>query len=55
LFERTYEKGLFPAWYQNTYHSKEYVFENFGKYFQVLDYFPRSMNDFQDVVVLRKR
>ena len=55
LFERSYEKGLFPAWYQNTYHSKEYVFENFGKYFQVLDYFPRSMNDFQDVVVLRKR
>ena len=54
LFERSYEKGLFPAWYQNTYHSKEYVFENFGKYFQVLDYFPRSMNDAQDVVVLRK-
>jgi len=54
LFERSYEKGLFPAWYQNTYHSKEYVFENFGKYFQVLDYFPRGMSDFQDVVVLRK-
>ena len=55
FFERSYEKGLFPAWYQNTYHSKEYVFENFGKYFQVLDYFPHSMNDSQDVVVLRKR
>lgn len=54
FFERSYEAGLFPAWYQNTYHSQEYIFENFGKYFQVLDYFPHSMNNHQDVVVLRK-
>ena len=54
VFERSYEKGLFPAWYQNTYHSKEYVFSNFGKYFDVLGYFPRSMNAHQDVVVLQK-
>src|SRR4030095_910980 len=55
VFERTYEEGLFPAWYQNAYHSKEYVFENFGKFFEVLDYLPRSMNAHQDVVVLQKR
>lgn len=54
VFERSYEEGLFPAWYQNTYHSKEYVCENFGKYFRVLDYLPRSMNAHQDVVVLEK-
>ena len=54
VFERSYEEGLFPAWYQNTYHSKEYVYENFGKYFKVLDYLPRSMNAHQDVVVLEK-
>jgi SAM-dependent methyltransferase len=54
VFERSYEEGLFPAWYQNTYHSKEYVFENFGKYFAVLGYFPQSMNAHQDVVVLQK-
>ena len=36
FFERSYEEGLFPAWYQNTYHSRDYVFENFGKYFEVL-------------------
>jgi SAM-dependent methyltransferase len=54
FFERSYEEGLFPAWYQNAYHSREYVFENFAKYFQVLGYFPHSMNNHQDVVVLRK-
>lgn len=55
VFERSYEKGLFPAWYQNTYHSTEYVFTNFGKYFEVLGYFPRSMNALQDVVMLQKQ
>ena len=54
VFERSYEEVLFPAWYQNTYHSKDYVFENFGKYFEVLGYFPKSMNAHQDVVVLQK-
>lgn len=54
VFERSYEEGLFPAWYQNTYHSKDYVLKNFGKYFEVLGYFPRSMNAHQDVVVLQK-
>lgn len=55
VFERTYEEGLFPAWYQNSYHSKDYVFENFSKYFEILGYFPRSMGAFQDVVMLQKR
>lgn len=55
FFERSYEEGLFPAWYQNTYHSRDYVYENFGKYFEVLKHLPRSMNAHQDVVVLRKR
>jgi SAM-dependent methyltransferase len=54
FFERSYEEGLFPAWYQNTFHSKEYVFENFGKYFRVLGHFPKSLNAMQDVVVLEK-
>jgi SAM-dependent methyltransferase len=55
VFERSYEKGLFPDWYQNSYHSKEYVFTNFGKYFEVLDYFPQGLNAHQDVIVLQKR
>lgn len=55
VFERSYERGLFPSWYQNSRHSKQYVYENFGKYFKVLDYFPRGMNGHQDVVVLQKQ
>ena len=55
VFKRSYEEGLFPAWYQNAYHSREYVVENFGKYFEVTGYFGRAMNAHQDVVVLRKK
>ena len=55
VFERSYETGLFPDWYQNTYHSEQYVFANFSKFFAVLGYFPRSLNASQDVVVLQKR
>lgn len=54
VFQRSYEDGLFPAWYQNAFHSRDYVVMNFGKYFDVLGYFPRAMNQHQDVVVMRK-
>jgi len=55
VFQHSYESGLFPAWYQNTSHSKEYVLASFGTYFDVLGYFPRGMNAHQDVVVLQKQ
>ena len=55
VFQRSYEEGLFPAWYQNAFHSKEYVLKNFGKYFDVLAYLPRAMNAHQDVVVLQRQ
>jgi len=54
VFQRSYEDGLFPAWYQNAFHSEKYVRENFGRYFEVLGYLPRGMNEHQDVVLLRK-
>jgi len=54
VFQRSYEDGLFPAWYQNAFHSKDYVVENFGKYFEVMGYLPKGMNEHQDVVLLRK-
>lgn len=47
--------GIFPVWYQSTYHTKEYVFDNFSKYFDILDYIPRGMGGIQDVVILQKR
>jgi hypothetical protein len=47
-------KGVFPAWYQNAYHTKRYVIKRCSKYFDVLDYIPRGMSNQQDVVVLQK-
>ena len=47
-------KGIFPEWYQNTYHTKEYILDEYSKYFDVLDYIPRGMNGYQDVVLLQK-
>ncbi len=55
VFQRSYEEGLFPAWYQNAYHSKEYVVDNFGRYFEVIGYLARAMNNHQDIVMLRKQ
>jgi cyclopropane fatty-acyl-phospholipid synthase-like methyltransferase len=46
-------KGIFPEWYQNAYHTKEYVLDRYSKYFNVLDYVPRGMGN-QDLVVLQK-
>ena len=46
-------KGLFPEWYQNAYHTKGYVLEQYSNYFDVVDYIPRGSGR-QDVVVLQK-
>ena len=48
-------RGLFPDWYQNAYHSREYVMSTFGRHFQVEAYLPQGLDGGQDLVVLRKR
>jgi len=45
-------QGIFPDWYQNAYHSKEYVMENYSKYFKILHYIPNGVNNLQDIVLL---
>ena len=47
-------KGIFPEWYQNAYHTKEYVLDRYSEYFDVLNYIPRGMSNRQDVVVLQR-
>ena len=47
-------KGIFPDWYQTAYHTKEYVLDRFAEYYEILDYTPRGLVDFQDMVVLRR-
>ena len=47
-------RDIFPEWYQDAYHEEHYVLDQYSKYFEVLDYIPRGMNNRQDMVVLRK-
>ena len=47
-------RGIFPEWYQNAYHKKQYILNCYSTYFQVLDYIPGGMNNRQDVVILQK-
>jgi SAM-dependent methyltransferase len=46
-------KGMYPDWYQMTYHTEVYVREQFAEYFTVVGYLPRAI-DYQDIVVLQK-
>jgi len=56
LFAETdYWKGIFPDWYQNAYHTEEYVRREFGRYFEVLSYRPRGLANYQDMALLRKK
>jgi SAM-dependent methyltransferase len=47
-------KGIFPEWYQTSFHTQKYVLEKFSQYFKVLDYIPRGLFDHHDIVLLQK-
>lgn len=44
-----------PDFYQDTYHSRDYVEREWGRLFEIVRYVPRGLNDHQDLVALRKR
>jgi hypothetical protein len=46
-------KGIFPEWYQNTLQTRKYVEENYSKHFKILNYIPKGLCDYQDMVVLQ--
>lgn len=45
---------VFPEWYGGAYHTKRYVYDRYVKYFTILDYLPRGLNNHQDIVLLQK-
>lgn len=48
--------GFFPSWYQTAFHTKDYVMNNFSKYFEVLQYIPKGSRQIgQDIIILRKQ
>ncbi|MBF0382152.1 MAG: methyltransferase domain-containing protein [Magnetococcales bacterium] len=50
-----YQRSIFPEWYQATYHNQEYVKKYYDKYFEIVDYIPRGIEDETDLVICRKR
>lgn len=48
------DKGRFPDWYQNAYHTEAYVRATFGQRFDVVDYQADRIYG-QDLVILRRR
>jgi len=54
LFNPYLVLGVFPSWYQVSYHTKSYILDEFGKYFNVLNYIEKGINNQQDLVVLQK-
>ncbi len=43
----------FPDFYQTAFHTKEYVYKQWSKYFEIVDYVERGIGNYQDAVVLR--
>jgi SAM-dependent methyltransferase len=46
--------GIFPDFYQKTFHTEEYIRKTWSRYFEVVNYIERGIGNFQDLVVLRK-
>jgi SAM-dependent methyltransferase len=44
-----------PKWYQNTYHAPWYVFEHWGRWFEIRGYVPGGALGVQDHVLLERR
>ncbi|HEX2043053.1 MAG TPA: class I SAM-dependent methyltransferase [Acidimicrobiales bacterium] len=47
--------GPFPDFYHSTFHAPWYVFEHWGRYFDVAAYVPKGSMGYQDFVLLERR
>ena len=47
--------GLFPKYYQSTFHAHWYVFDHWSRWFDIVDYRPRGSLHYQDMVVMRHK
>jgi len=54
-FLNVFTDPTWPSTFQTSYHTEAYVREQYSRYFRVLEYVPRGMNDHQDVVLLEVR
>jgi SAM-dependent methyltransferase len=49
-----FKRDGFPDFYQTAFHTKEYIYNEWSNYFDVLDYIERGFHGFQDAVIMRK-
>ena len=47
-------EGL-PDYYQATFHTHDYIKKNWQEFFEILEIYPRGINNHQDAVVCRKK
>lgn len=47
--------GLFPKYYQSTFHAPWYVLEHWGRWFDIAAYLPRGSLHYQDMVVMKHK
>ena len=59
LFEITssgkYKLDGLPSFYQTSYHTRDYIFSIWSKYFSILNFIEQGMNNHQDVICLGKK
>jgi SAM-dependent methyltransferase len=55
LVEDSWRGGPFPDFYHSTFHLPWYVFEHWGRFFEVKAYISRGALDFQDLALLQRR
>jgi hypothetical protein len=44
-----------PDFYQSAFHTKDYIYQQWSAYFDIVRYEERGINNHQDAVLLRKR
>jgi len=49
------DSGIHPDWYQVAWHTEEYIRNHWAPVFDILGYLPRGFNDYQDIIVARKK
>ena len=42
--EAKFMQGIFPKWYQDAYHTQEYVRCKYSDYFNVVEYIPSGLD-----------
>lgn len=52
-YQKTFRPDGLPNFYQASFHTRDYIFKKWSKYFQILKFIERGITDYQDLVVLQ--